>query len=535
MGSPGTLAYILSTPLFRPGFPGGPVSLAYLQLQIMHHPKLLRSAVLLASASTASVFAQNTTTWTGSANTSFNAAGNWSNNLPSATNTAVFDSSSANNLSAISVAPNIAPVGITVTGPASSVGIVINGTAAILNVGSGGITLNGTRDLTVTKGTSTSAGFLGASASQDWNVSPGRTLGISTTGEYDLITSGVTVTMKGGGAVNVTATNFDIGQTNSNTVVVGGVALTTSGGIRLGQNNAGVGNLTINSGSVNVGTILQFGSGTGASGNLVVQGGSTLRAAQIVTVSGAGASTATFDGATLRGIAPDVNLIGTGNFTTSIGAGGLTVDTSSSNNVTIAGVMGDKSGAAGMLTKSGAGLLTLAAANTFTGNTTVSAGTLALGANGSLASTAYSVANGATFDVSAKTAGGYNLSGVNLTLGAGSGTSGFFNAGTAALTFGGGLTVNFSTAAAVASYNLFDFGSQSGDFSSVTFAGSLNGSLVLSSADTWTGTFGGHDWTLDERTGVLSSVSAIPEPSSIVLLAGLAGMGSAGIRRRRRA
>ncbi len=497
----------------------------------MHYPNLIRALGLLATASTAvPVFAQ--TTWTGATDSSFNAAGNWSNGAPGASNAAVFDATSTANLTNIGVAPNSAPLGITVTSPASNVGIFINGTAAVLNVGAGGITLNGTRDLTVTRGSSSSAGFLGVTASQDWNIAAGRALGISTTGEYDLITNGVTVTMKGGGAVNVTALNFDIGQTNSNAVIVDGVTLTTSGGIRLGQNTAGVGSLTINSGSVQVGTLLQFGSGTGASGHLVVQGGATLRTAQIVTVTGAGASTATFDGATLRATTDAVNLIGVGNFTTSIGDGGLNVDTDGKN-VTIAGAMGNKSGEVGVLTKSGAGSLTLSAANGFTGATTVSAGTLLLNETGSLASTAYSVASGAVMDVSAKPS--YSLAGVGLTLGAGAGSNGFFNAGSAALTFGGSLTVNLTTLTPDASYNLLDFGSHTGDFSSVSLTGIFNGGLVLSAADTWTGSFGGYDWTFSETTGVLLSASTIPEPSAFAALAGAGALFSVVLRRRLRA
>jgi autotransporter-associated beta strand protein len=510
----------------------------------MHYPNLIRALGLLATVSTAPVFAQ-TTTWDGDTDSSFNNAANWSNGAPGAANAAIFSSSSALNLTSISVTPNIAPAGITVSSPASNVGIVINGTAAVLNVGASGITLNGTRDLTVTKGTSTSFTFLAVGATQDWNISSGRTLSIvnsAPAGEYDINATGATVTIKGGGTVAVTAANFDIGQTNTNTVVVDGATLNTSTGIRLGQNNTGVGNLTIKSGSVNVGTFVQFGNGTtpgaGASGNLVMEGGSILKTAQIIAAAGAKASTVTFDGATVRATTDAVNLIGSGNFTTSIGDSGLTVDTNGNdtltgNSVAIAGIMGDKSGEVGVLTKSGLGTLTLSAANTFTGATTVSAGTLALGAAGTLAGTTYNVASGAEFDVSAKSA--YSLAGVTLKLGAGTGTSGFFDAGTADLTLGGNLIIDFSTATPDASYDFFGFGTQASSFSGVSFSGAIIGSLALTSTDTWTGTVGGYDWTFSETTGVLSSVSAIPEPSSFAVLAGLGALGAASLRRRRRA
>ncbi|MCD4726470.1 MAG: autotransporter-associated beta strand repeat-containing protein, partial [Pirellulales bacterium] len=60
------------------------------------------------------------------------------------------------------------------------------------------------------------------------------------------------------------------------------------------------------------------------------------------------------------------------------------------------------------LTKAGGGTLTLGGANAYTGNTTISAGTLKLGGAASLASGAVDVAAGATFDVS-EVSGGYNL------------------------------------------------------------------------------------------------------------------------------
>ena len=64
----------------------------------------------------------------------------------------------------------------------------------------------------------------------------------------------------------------------------------------------------------------------------------------------------------------------------------------------------DFSQAAGSLTKTGAGTMLLTATNSYTGNTVISAGTLALGSNGptnaTIASTNIIVAGGATLDVS---------------------------------------------------------------------------------------------------------------------------------------
>lgn len=507
----------------------------------MNYPKLIRSVGLLVSACTVPVFAQ--TVWTGAVSSSYNAAGNWSNSeLPSSAISAVFDSTSTANLTNITVQPAINTLGITVTSPGSNVGLTIgSGTSgATISVGTGGITLNGTRDLMVTRGTTTAATFLNVAATQTWAISSGRSLGISTTAEYDMnFTGGVTVTMNGGGAVNITATSFDIGQTQTSGVIVDGVTLTTSSNLRLGQSNSGgtahgVGNLTINSGAVNVGNVLQFGSNGGASGNLVVQSGATLSVSQITSAATAGASTATFDGATLRAKTTGVNLINAGNFTTSLGDGGLNVATDG-NNVTIAAIMGNKSGEIGVFTKSGLGTLTLSATNTYTGLTTVSAGTLAVDVTGNLSSTAYTVANGATLDFSAKSQSQVSLLGIALTLDAGAGTNGFFNAGLADLGLGGSLTINFTTLTPDASYNLIDHGAQFGDFTSVALNGLFSGGLSLTSADTWTGEIGGYSWTFNEDTGILTTSSVIPEPSAFAVLAGMVGLGSAGLRRRRRA
>ena len=73
------------------------------------------------------------------------------------------------------------------------------------------------------------------------------------------------------------------------------------------------------------------------------------------------------------------------------------------HNITINGVLSSS----GSLNKTGNGILTLGAINTYSGTTLVNGGTLALAAGASLASTPVTVSAGATFDVSAE--GGYAL------------------------------------------------------------------------------------------------------------------------------
>ena len=110
----------------------------------------------------------------------------------------------------------------------------------------------------------------------------------------------------------------------------------------------------------------------------------------------------------------------------------------SSDTLTVTFVGGGGSGAAastpvlaanasGGLIKSGAGTLTLSGANTYTGATTVSTGTLALGAGGSIVSTNINVAGGATLDVSVigfALGGSQSLSGSGMVTGSVSTVSG---------------------------------------------------------------------------------------------------------------
>ncbi|HEY9249804.1 MAG TPA: autotransporter-associated beta strand repeat-containing protein, partial [Rariglobus sp.] len=98
------------------------------------------------------------------------------------------------------------------------------------------------------------------------------------------------------------------------------------------------------------------------------------------------------------------------------------IDVANGSAGTDAVLSGVLSGSGATLVKKGAGTLSLDNANTYTGATLVSEGTLALGASGSLASTTYSIANGATFDVSAQSS--YSLAAVAVTIDVGSAGSG---------------------------------------------------------------------------------------------------------------
>ena len=75
-------------------------------------------------------------------------------------------------------------------------------------------------------------------------------------------------------------------------------------------------------------------------------------------------------------------------------ANGITLTTGDSGDDTVSGIISG----AGSLTKAGSGTLTLSAANTYTGDTTISAGTLTV--SGTLADTTDGI-NSGTYDVDA--------------------------------------------------------------------------------------------------------------------------------------
>jgi autotransporter-associated beta strand protein len=173
---------------------------------------------------------------------------------------------------------------------------------------------------------------------------------------------------------------------------------------------AGTGTLTVSGGGVfdsNGGQInIAAGGGTGT---LNIGPGGTVRANQIVEFN-VGTSAVNFDGGLLvANAAANASFI-TGIDTTTVKSGGVTID-SNGQSIAINVALLDGGGNGG-LTKTGAGRLQLNAANTYTGATVVSAGTI--GGSGSVAGTlavgaSASVAPGTsvgTFSVGATTLAG---------------------------------------------------------------------------------------------------------------------------------
>ncbi|ARP83061.1 hypothetical protein CAL12_21065 [Bordetella genomosp. 8] len=342
------------------------------------------------------------------------------------------------------------------TGPGSYNGSII-GTGALVKSGSGmqilggpntfagGTTLNagslvlgdngalGTGDLTVAGSASLDA-EVSISVSNDVVLAAGVNLDLM--GSNDLVLGGA-ISGDGGlvknGAATVTLTNANT-YTGGTTINNGTLALNTGGSLAStgNVNLAGTGTFDISGGGNQ-----SIGSLSGVAGSTVATGGNTLTLNGVAnttfngSISGGangalvknGAGIQTLSGANTFGGGVKLNAgglvvgsntaLGTGTFTV---GGASTLDASSavvltndvllnadltvlgSNDMTLSGNL---SGAGG-LTKDGNAKLTLNGTNTYAGDTSINAGTLALGAGASLSITGLvNLATGATFDLSA--------------------------------------------------------------------------------------------------------------------------------------
>ncbi|EHR10779.1 autotransporter-associated beta strand, partial [Brucella abortus bv. 1 str. NI486] len=375
-----------------------------------------------------------------------------------------------------SLAGNIVNDGALVVDRSGVIGLsgVISGTGGLMKSGTGTVTLSGVN--TYTGGTTLTAGTLaaasdnnlgGASGGLTFNGGTLQVMGTSWTstsravslqaggGTFDIedaannfaVTQGVAgaggLTKSGSGTLTLSGANSYTGATtvSASTLVVandntGGGTTTVDVGAGLHIGTGGVsGSLAgdiVNNGTLVVDRSNAFDlanviSGTGSltkngAGTLTLSGvnsytGGTTVSAGILTLTGdnTGGGTTTVDaGAVLQ--------IGTGGTSGNLAGdiannGALVVNRSDALNLANA-ISG-----AGSLMKSGAGTLTLSGANSYTGATTVSAGTLTQGAAGgfSTASSRYDVDTDGTLDLGGfdtMLAALYNAGTINMNVGA---------------------------------------------------------------------------------------------------------------------
>ncbi len=440
--------------------------------------------------------------------------------------------------------------------------------------------------------------YTGATASSD----RAYTLTSSTTSTLDVATALANLTLSGAsaagsgalnkvglGTLTLSGANQHTGLTDvqegtlaygANSVLLTGAVQVSGGTLDLKAFSDTVGAVTLVSGNINGTSGVLTGTSYGAqSGSITAilagSGAFTKTTAGTVTLSGVN----TYSGGTqlndgVLALGSSAALGSTG----SIGFGGGTLQYSSSNASDYSSRFSTAAGqaykidtngrnvafasgllsAGGTLHKSGAGTLTINGISTYTGKTTVSAGTLAIGANGSIANSSEVSLSGGNFNVSAVTnyalgstqsltgsgsvTGDLSINGTlaigaspgtiafnnNLTLGLGSVsnfefTSGGFGAGSFDLAQGGlAQTVNFGgilnlffkadeTFTHETSVKIFDFGSYTGNFTAVNVSGLTGDSSA----------------TFNSSTGI---VTVVPEPTSAVL----GGLGLLALLRRRR-
>jgi len=437
------------------------------------------------------------------------------------------------------------------------------GKAAGFSLTSARITLGG--NIVTTASSSTITDTIGL----DMILNNSRT--INTGSEHNLTISGIISQ----DATNRSLTKQGVGTlTLSNTAnTFAGQVLSDSGTIQVAklENNgtasslgAGVGSLRL--GSNATATLAYIGT-TDSSTNKVLQIGTN---AATNTGSAAilnnGTGKLTFTAATFTAPVANVTV-----------ARGLTLGgnyTGAANGIT--GVIGDTNTAGGgivSLAKEGASTWALGGANTYSGNTTINTGTLALGASGSIAnSPVISLASGSTFDVSAVS--GFSLGSLQTLEGSGSVAGSVTANGTISPGLSGGVgTMTFGSNLGMGSGSLLTYQLNGGDTTvggavndlislagNLTLAGTLNVSesvlnsfLSASVGDTWrlmdyTGTLtdnglslgsmpalsGGLIFNLDTTTAGQVNLVVVPEPATMV--SGMIGMGwmaAAAARRRK--
>ncbi|GGE87017.1 hypothetical protein GCM10011317_50150 [Niveispirillum cyanobacteriorum] len=367
------------------------------------------------------------------------------------------------------------------TGTATTIGnnIAVASTSTISNSGSvtlsGGLSGSG-KIIKAGAGTLTVSNTSN-SHSGDWDLTAG-TLAVS---GGNAIGNGSAITFSGSGALTVsdseaigaisgssTATT-EISISSGQTLTVSSSTNTTFGGVIGGAGGftkTGSGNLTLTETNT-------FTGATKVSGGTLTlsQSGSTLSTSSGVTVE-AGATLALTEDNTIKALTSSNNsaAVTLGSYTLTTGGGGAST--------TFGGTI---SGTGGGIRKEGAGTFTLSGNNSYTGTTTVNAGTLtassanALGASGSTSGT--SVASGATLAI-----GSAVTIAEDISL---SGTLSYTTSGTATLSGAVALAANPTISTTNGSGTLVISGVVSG---SGNLAKAGGGTLRLDGNNTYTGT-----------------------------------------------
>jgi len=236
----------------------------------------------------------------------------------------------------------------------------------------------------------------------------------------------LSIVKDGSGTWFISGISFDNTYSGGTTVKNGRLIVTPDGNTRLNPSLLGSGDVTLEGGTIwfratgtanTTAETITFGNKIVVAGNATIQVERLGSAAANKTIAmdslSIGANTLTVTGANNY----DLSFTGATTLT-----GNATLNPTTAP-LTLAGAIGETGGARS-LTKSGSNTLVLSAENTYSGDTTISAGTLTLGASGSISdSSSVSIAAGASLNVTAKSS--YAIPALQpLTIGLGATSSG---------------------------------------------------------------------------------------------------------------
>jgi hypothetical protein len=324
----------------------------------------------------------------------------------------------------LNLSGSIPTINVSTTGSAVTISAIIEGSAGLVKSGSGTLTLTGvnTRSgmLTINAGTVNVTGATAQLGARTASVTLADVAGATL--DFTGVTgSRIIGSLSGGGAnggniVNKAGIYFGDGASGNFTYggIISGAGFMSYGGTAGTQTLSGMntysGSTSITKGTLSINSISSVGGGASSLGSVTSVTGGTISIGSTTTTgtllyTGTGHSTdrvvnlaGSTGGATLNASGSGALVFSNAFTATGVGAKTLTLTGTNTADNRIGGAIVNSSSGATSLTKSGAGNWILSGANTYTGGTTVSAGTLLVNTGASIASSA-SIVNGGLLTV----------------------------------------------------------------------------------------------------------------------------------------